>query len=269
MMSPVSSAPVTADERVSDVLSRDEALVEVFARHAPHFEKLRNRALRKVMARLVTVRQAAQVAGVSPDALVRDLNAALGIEAGAEEIRVVDPTSVPSAQRPLDAPELVLDVRDLLRAGGEPFSKIMAAVASLPEGAVLRLRAIFEPAPLYAVLAKRGFSHETRADAADDWSVWFWKANTPVLAPSTESRSVEVTDERDPTTVRLDVRGLEPPEPMLRTLAALEDLPLGHTLVQINNRVPQFLLPVLAERGYACDIDESRADRVLVRIWRP
>jgi len=34
-------------------------------------------------------------------------------------------------------------------------------------------------------------------------------------------------------------------------------------------RVPQFLLPILAERGYACDVDESRADRVLVRIWRP
>jgi hypothetical protein len=55
---------------------------------------------------------------------------------------------------------------------------------------------------------------------------------------------------------------------MLRTLAALETLPEGHELVQINARVPQLLLPVLAERGYACEIDESRTDRVLVRIWR-
>jgi hypothetical protein len=56
---------------------------------------------------------------------------------------------------------------------------------------------------------------------------------------------------------------------MLRTLAALEALPAGHELVQINVRVPQLLLPVLAERGYAVAVDESHADRVLVRIWRP
>jgi hypothetical protein len=64
------------------------------------------------------------------------------------------------------------------------------------------------------------------------------------------------------------VRGLEPPEPMLRTLAALETLPPDHELVQLNVRVPQFLLLMLAERGFECDVDESHADRVLVRIRR-
>jgi hypothetical protein len=38
--------------------------------------------------------------------------------------------------------------------------------------------------------------------------------------------------------------------------------------VQVNNRVPQFLFPMLVERGFACDVDESPEDRVLVRIWR-
>jgi hypothetical protein len=56
---------------------------------------------------------------------------------------------------------------------------------------------------------------------------------------------------------------------MLRTLAALDTLPPDHVLLQINSRVPQFLLPILAERGFACAVDESNADRVLVRIWRP
>ena len=70
-------------------------------------------------------------------------------------------------------------------------------------------------------------------------------------------------------TVWLDVRGLEPPEPMMRTLAALEVLPADHTLAQVNARVPQFLLPVLAERGFVWEIDDSAADRVVVRIARP
>jgi uncharacterized protein (DUF2249 family) len=56
---------------------------------------------------------------------------------------------------------------------------------------------------------------------------------------------------------------------MVRTLAALEALPPDHTLVQVNARVPQFLLPVLAERGFLWEIDDRVADRVRVRITRP
>jgi hypothetical protein len=39
-------------------------------------------------------------------------------------------------------------------------------------------------------------------------------------------------------------------------------------LVQVNQRVPQFLLPMLAERGFAWEVTETRDDRVLVRISR-
>ena len=66
----------------------------------------------------------------------------------------------------------------------------------------------------------------------------------------------------------LDVRNLEPPEPLLRTLEALEHLPDGHELVHVNQRVPQLLFPVLAERGFACEVDDADPERVLVRIWR-
>ena len=79
-------------------------------------------------------------------------------------------------QHPENAPVLEVDVREDLRLGREPFSRIMNAVRSLEEGQVLLLRAIFEPLPLYSVLAEQGFLHESRADASDDWSVWFWRA---------------------------------------------------------------------------------------------
>ena len=68
--------------------------------------------------------------------------------------------------------------------------------------------------------------------------------------------------------VVLDVRGLEPPEPMVRTLEALEDLPAGGTLLQVNVRVPRFLLPHLEERGCSWEIDERADGEVRVRIRR-
>lgn len=48
----------------------------------------------------------------------------------------------------------------------------------------------------------------------------------------------------------LDNRGLEPPQPMMRILEALETLPDQATLLAINEREPLFLYPELAARGY-------------------
>lgn len=279
-MSAGGSRPVVATDRVSDVLARNESLIEVFVRQAPQFGKLRDRSMRRIMARLVTVEQAARMAAVAPAALVGELNAALGIapestEGGDRPSRPREPA--PSQpEHPPRAPVVEVDVREELRAGREPFSRIIAAVASLRDDEVLLLRATFEPIPLYRLLGKRGLVHEARSEAPDDWSVWFWRpsgaearpeAPAAVGAPPAPATAPE-SGPPELRTVRLDVRGLEPPEPMLRTLAALEALPTDHTLVQVNVRVPQFLLPVLAERGFTWEIDESSTDGVTVRIRR-
>ena len=268
------ASPIGGADRVSDVLARDEALVDVFVRHSPHFEKLRNRTLRRVMGQLVTVEQAARVAGVELDVLLRDLNEAAGATTsaptGSAPPRQAGASTVPiPARRPSDRPEVPLDLRDDMRSGREPFSSIMTAVRDLEDGQVLRLRTIFEPVPLFAVMAKRGFLHESRRDASDDWSVWFWRG-APEHEHSAPERALPAgtDDESDETVHWLDVRGLEPPQPMVRTLAALETLPEGHELVQVNVRVPQFLLPALAERGFVFEVDESQPDRVLVHIRR-
>lgn len=57
---------------------------------------------------------------------------------------------------------LTLDIRPLLAQGQEPFAQIMNAVESLEApGDQLVLTAPFEPAPLYRVMERQGFDHET------------------------------------------------------------------------------------------------------------
>lgn len=154
--------------------------------------------------------------------------------------------SFPLALQVVDAAKVVeADVREELRAGREPFARIMAARREVPDGGALVVRAIFEPAPLYAVMAKQGFAHYTEKFADDDWRVWFYH-DVPVL----------------------DVRGMEPPEPLAHTLHAVASLPEGGVLVQVNVRVPQFLLPKLAERGCTHEVREVASDRVHVFIRR-
>lgn len=48
----------------------------------------------------------------------------------------------------------------------------------------------------------------------------------------------------------LDNRGLEPPQPMMRTLTKLENMNAGETLAIINDRRPMFLYEELNELGY-------------------
>ena len=149
---------------------------------------------------------------------------------------------------PSEAPRVDLDVRPVIAAGDEPFGMIMDAVAALAPGEVLRLRSPFDPTPLHRVLAGHGFARRTAELAADDWETEYWREGEP--APTV-----------------LDVRGLRPPEPLERTLAALEDVPDGRALLQLNDRVPAFLLPLLDERGYRYRIGEDQRG-TLVTIWR-
>lgn len=72
-----------------------------------------------------------------------------------------------------------LDVRQQLRDGGEPFQRIMTAAAGVAPDGVLRVRAIFEPIPLYSVMASRGFEHWTERLGPEDWRVWFYRAGSP------------------------------------------------------------------------------------------
>ncbi len=83
-----------------------------------------------------------------------------------------------------EASLLTLDVREILKAGGEPFSDIMRAVASLAPGQGLRLLAIFKPVPLFTVMAQRGFSHSEREIGGGDWEVVFTPTGRAAAASS-------------------------------------------------------------------------------------
>jgi len=68
--------------------------------------------------------------------------------------------------------------------------------------------------------------------------------------------------------VSIDVRGLEPPQPMERILAALNRLQSGQRLLVIHERRPMFLFPRLAERGFSYEINEEETGKVILRIWK-
>ena len=66
----------------------------------------------------------------------------------------------------------------------------------------------------------------------------------------------------------LDNRGLEPPQPMMRTLAALGKLQPGETLTIINDRRPMFLYEQLDELGYKYETTEREDGSFQITITK-
>ncbi|XSC45400.1 DUF2249 domain-containing protein [Bradyrhizobium sp. RDT10] len=140
-----------------------------------------------------------------------------------------------------------VDVRPILRAGGEPFSVIMSTLERLKPGQGLRLYATFKPVPLFALMADRGFAHSAQPLDAGEWEVLFTPAATKQTEPP--SGTSDFDDWPEPA-VKLDNRDLDPPEPMVRILAAAEKLEPGETLSALLRREPVFLFPQLEKRGF-------------------
>ncbi|MTE02226.1 DUF2249 domain-containing protein, partial [Paracoccus sp. YIM 132242] len=143
-----------------------------------------------------------------------------------------------------------LDVRPQLQRGEEPFGTIMTAADGLQPGQALRLIAPFRPAPLFGVMANRGFAVSDRRRSDGAWEVLFAPLEDARpdagLAPGSAPGAALWPD---PAQV-LDLAGLMPPEPMVRILEALTALPEGAVLFALLDREPMFLFPELATRGH-------------------
>jgi uncharacterized protein (DUF2249 family) len=162
-----------------------------------------------------------------------------------------------------------LDVRPILRAGGEPFQEIMQTVAALAPGQGLRLFATFKPVPLFGVLGSKGFSHEAKELEGGDWEVLFRRTQAASESESAPATPIADASNWPDPVQHLDNRELDPPEPMVRILAATEAMKEGEVLSALLCREPIFLLPELAKRGHAWRggfEPDGKTYKILVRV---
>jgi len=177
----------------------------------------------------------------------------------------VDARRPPALEHIASANQIHLDVREDIRRSQEPFAKIMAAVKALAPEQALVLRAPFKPVPLFAALGKRGFAHWAEQGAPDEWTVWFYREPSAPVAVADARAAAPASDDR----IVLDVRGLEPPEPLVQILERLDTLRPGQRLVVLHERRPMLLYPQLDERGFLHDTEELEPGLVRIVIRSP
>ncbi|MBC7905399.1 MAG: DUF2249 domain-containing protein [Rhodospirillaceae bacterium] len=158
-----------------------------------------------------------------------------------------------------------LDVRPVLAGGEDPFQVIMATADPVEPNGILVIDAPFNPSPLRRALAGRGFSSYGRKLAEGHWRVFFhrdggtdWERDADVTVGPEGAMHWREADG-----LHIDVRKLKPPQPMLAILRLLEQT--TDTVVVHHERVPQFLFPEMAERGW--QVARMVEEFANVRLW--
>jgi uncharacterized protein (DUF2249 family) len=271
------SRTFSGDTIVADAIKADPRVVDRLIALSPKFRRLRNPVLRRTMARLATIADAARIAGLPVERVLSAANgtappctdnavsapatpAAPAVEAEPDWLRVVD-----------EANAARIDVRPMLEAGRDPLRDIMGAARRVADGGTLIVDAPFDPAPLRRVLAKKGFVSFAREIAAGHFRVYFLRdrglvAKTAHHPADDEAEASVWTEQRE---THIDVRGLEPPQPMLAILKLLETVGPAATVIVHHEREPVFLFPELAERGWQWSTEAGDPGEVRLKLEHP
>lgn len=262
-----------ANTKIALVLNQNAKALEAIISIHPRFEKLRNPLLRKVMAGRTTLAAASKIGGCSVEDIFRKLEP-LGFEIDRSTQAVKESKKpVPAFITSIKKEQLIeLDVRPVIAGGSDPLNIIMQKIKTVVPEQILKIINTFEPTPLILMLEKKGF--EIYVDRISDHLVetYFHKTeknnSTEIKTKQPTANNWEhVLQKFGHNIQKIDVRHLEMPQPMLTILEALDHLANGTALYVYHKRIPVFLLPELAQRGFEYRIKEVKDGEVHLLIF--
>src|SRR6187402_1801760 len=140
---------ISPQTKISVILKESPKAVDAIASINPHFEKLRNPILRKILASRVTIADAARIGNASVATFFEKLEP-LGFTTENDSVsaaKTVASVQPEKKEIPADLPKktVELDVQEALATGNDPFNEIMDAVKNLQTNQALKLINTFEP----------------------------------------------------------------------------------------------------------------------------
>jgi hypothetical protein len=167
---------ITPKTKIHDLLEAYPELEETLIRAAPQFEKLKNPLLRKTIARVTSLSQAAIIGGIKVEELIRTLREAAGQHL--QDNHAAEETSYNFNAPEWFSPGAVsstMDISDMLNAGEQPVHEVLSALKKLKTGEILEVRAPFLPAPLIDKATGLGYDYWINEVAEDEFTVYFKK----------------------------------------------------------------------------------------------
>jgi len=154
------SLEITPQTIVGDLLNAYPQLENTLIEISPVFERLKNPVLRRTVAKLATLKQAAAIASISVAELINKLRKA----ANQSEMKIEDEENAAVSKPGWVKKENVkyeYNAGEDIENGLHPAAKVMKDVLLLKQDELYLLITPFVPAPLIGILEEKGFKTYT------------------------------------------------------------------------------------------------------------
>jgi hypothetical protein len=165
---------ITPKTKVLQLIETYPQLEDVLINYVPAFKKLKNSILRKTVARITTIQQAAAVGNVK----VEDLLNLLRKEVGQDTIELANEVNYNTKQPDwfeLSEVKGSLDVREMLNAGEQPVNQVIFELNQLQQNEIYKVIAPFIPAPLIDKSLSLEIDHWLKKESEELYIVYFKK----------------------------------------------------------------------------------------------
>jgi hypothetical protein len=167
---------ITPKTKIAELLDAYPDLENVLIDLAPAFKKLQNPVLRKTVARVTSIRQAAAIGKIPVETVVNKLRGLTG----QGKLENIQENHGLSADKPgwFDEKKIrmTFDASEMIAGGGHPLTKVMQDLKDWKAGGIYELKTPFLPAPLIDKVKEKGFLVWSLEKAPGYFLNYFFKA---------------------------------------------------------------------------------------------
>ncbi len=168
-----SALDITPDTKVGTLLANYPELENFLIGMSPVFARLRNPILQRTVAKVATLRQAAEIGGLPLATMINSLRKAAGLE----ETATAEGSGTNTAEKPdwvdFSAVAKSLDAGPILEKGEHPLGLVMNELKDLEPGQIYELITPFVPAPLIDTAKGKGYLAWTKSEGSEKFLTYF------------------------------------------------------------------------------------------------
>jgi len=165
---------ITPKTKVLELIEAYPQLEDILIEYAPAFKKLKNPVLRKTVARIATLQQAAAVGHVKVEDLINRLRSEVGQDLFSGQSSTAYNTVKPGWFSE-DLIDTALDAKEMLAAGEQPVNQVIADLNGMAGGKIYKLIAPFLPAPLIDKATSLNIRHWVDKINDEEFVIYFYK----------------------------------------------------------------------------------------------
>ena len=145
---------ITLETKIYDLLKEYPFMEDKLIEINPKFKKLKNPVLKRTVARIASIKQAAIVGGMDPVDLLNKIRKEVGL--APLDIKIETQSSEEIPEWITKEPVEIIDGNKLLQEGKNPLAHINKIIKNINEKDVILLKTDFKPEPLIEEFKKKG-----------------------------------------------------------------------------------------------------------------